>query len=130
MMMVIEIQIGDFDIESKRIGISERAGGGALVEFTGIVRGMEEGRLISALRYEAYQPMATNQIRRILNEVHALHPCIRATVLHRTGVVPVGQAAVYVGVEAVHRAEAFALASGFMDRLKQDVPIWKTEIIS
>ena len=128
--MKTEIQIGDFEIESKRSGITERSGGGAIVEFTGIVRGMEDGRVISALRYEAYQPMATNQIRRILNELQALHPCIRATVLHRTGVVPVRQAAVYVGVEAVHRAEAFALALGFMDRLKQDVPIWKTEVIS
>ena len=128
--MEIEIKIGEWKIDSKHFGAEAGKGVGAWVEFTGIVRGMEEGRAISALRYEAYQPMAENQIRRILDELHAAHPCLRVEVLHRIGVVPVGQAAIYIGVEAIHRAEAFAMASDFMDRLKQDVPIWKTEVIS
>jgi molybdopterin synthase catalytic subunit len=46
-------------------------------------------------------------------------------ILHRTGIVPVGEAAIIIRATARHRAEAFALVSGFMDRLKQDVPIWK-----
>ncbi|MEI8340358.1 MAG: molybdenum cofactor biosynthesis protein MoaE [Verrucomicrobiota bacterium] len=106
-----------------------RCGSGALVEFTGIVRGTEDGCEISALRYEAYQPMAENQMRRILNHLHETHPCLRVKIVHRIGVVPVGEVAIYIGVESAHRAEAFAMAAGFMDRLKQDVPIWKTEVI-
>ena len=129
-MMKIEIEIGDFAAVPNRTEAETQSEVGALVEFTGIVRSMEEGRTILALRYEAYQPMAENQIRLILNELHAIHPCRRVVVRHRTGVVPVGQAAIYVGVEATHRAAAFALASGFMDRLKKDVPIWKTEVIA
>ena len=53
------------------------------------------------------------------------HPCLAAKVIHRLGVVPVGETAIYVGVAAKHRGEAFALLAEFMDRLKQDVPIWK-----
>ena len=45
------------------------------------------------------------------------------------GVVPVGEAAIHVIVAARHRAAAFALLTGFMDRLKQDVPIWKRRAI-
>ena len=126
----MEIEIGEFEINTNRQGLNPQGGAGALVEFTGIVRGLEEGRPISALRYEAYQPMAENQIRKILNELLALHPCLGVKVVHRLGVIPVGQAAVYIGVESAHRTEAFAVASAFMDRLKQDVPIWKTEVIA
>ena len=128
--MEIEIKIGDWEIDSMLRDMKPRDGAGALVEFTGIVRGEENGHPILALRYEAYQPMAENQMRRILDDLSSAHPCLNASVFHRIGVVPVGQAAVYIGVEAIHRAEAFAVASGFMDRLKQDVPIWKTEIIT
>jgi molybdopterin synthase catalytic subunit len=128
--MEIEIKIGEQEIALKRADAGSRSESGAMVEFTGIVRGMEAEQKISALRYEAYQPMAENQMRQILNDLNAIHPCLRARVIHRTGVVPVGQAAIYVGVEAAHRAEAFAVATGFMNRLKQDVPIWKAEVIS
>ena len=128
--MMIEIEIGENEIDLNSRGVEARGGGGALVEFTGIVRDKEQGRGISALRYEAYQPMAENQMRRILNDLGSEHPCLHVKVLHRIGLVPVGSAAIYIAVEAVHRAEAFALASGFMDRLKLDVPIWKTEAVA
>lgn len=100
-------------------------GAGARVEFAGIVRGTEAGETISALRYEAYSPMAENQMRKILMELGREHPFLRVEVVHRVGDVPVGEAAIRVLVESEHRAEAFAVAAGFMDRMKRDVPIWK-----
>lgn len=100
-------------------------GAGARVEFTGVVRGTESGERISALRYEAYRPMAENQMRKILEDLGREHPILRARVVHRIGEVPVGEAAIYIRIEAVHRAEAFAVAAAFMDRMKRDVPIWK-----
>jgi molybdopterin molybdotransferase len=51
-------------------------------------------------------------------------------VIHRLGVVPAGEAAIYVGLAGQHRAEAFALLAQFMDRLKQDVPIWKRRALA
>ncbi|MCC7519098.1 MAG: molybdenum cofactor biosynthesis protein MoaE [Verrucomicrobiae bacterium] len=104
-------------------------GAGAVAEFYGIVRGVEEGRALRALRYEAYADMAEREIRRLLGELAARHPCRRVAVIHRLGLVPVGEAAIYVRVESAHRAEAFALLQDFMDRLKQEVPIWKAEAI-
>jgi molybdopterin molybdotransferase len=61
----------------------------------------------------------------LLTELSAQYPCLSACVIHRVGVVPVGEAAIYVGIASAHRAEGFALLAAFMDRLKQDVPIWK-----
>jgi molybdopterin synthase catalytic subunit len=98
---------------------------GAWVEFRGLVRGEEEGQPIAALEYEAYSPMAEREMRHIIEEIARRQPCLLARVIHRVGVVPVGEAAIYVGVAGKHRAEAFKLLMDFMDRLKQDVPIWK-----
>lgn len=105
------------------------SGAGALAEFTGIVRGEENDRPISALVYEAYQPMAETVIRRLLNELAAVHPCHSVRVQHRTGIVLAGEAAIHIAVQARHRGPAFALLVAFMDRLKQDVPIWKIEAL-
>jgi molybdopterin synthase catalytic subunit len=102
---------------------------GAVAEFRGLVRGEENGEPIRGLLYEAYQPMAGREITRILDELAVTHPVHAVRVIHRLGPVPVGEAAIYVGVAARHRAEAFALLSGFMDRLKQNVPIWKTDVL-
>jgi molybdopterin molybdotransferase len=103
---------------------------GAWVEFRGVVRGEEDGEIIAALEYEAYQPMAEHEIRRLLTELSANNPCLAAHVIHRLGIVPVGDAAIYVGVAGRHRAEAFTLLAAFMDRLKQDVPIWKRRAVA
>ncbi len=98
---------------------------GAWTEFRGIVRGEENGATISALEYEAYPGMAENEIRRLLKEVSARQPCLAATIIHRIGIVPVGETAIYVGIAAKNRGPAFAMLAEFMDRLKTDVPIWK-----
>jgi molybdopterin synthase catalytic subunit len=102
-------------------------GVGALAAFTGIVRGEENGQPIAALVYEAYQPMAETVMRRLLGEIAMTHPCVAVRVQHRIGVIRVGEAAIHIAVQARHRAPAFALLAAFMDRLKQDVPIWKVE---
>lgn len=103
-------------------------GVGALAEFRGLVRGEESGAPIAGLVYEAYQPMAEREITRIVLELASARPVLGVSVIHRIGRVPVGEAAIHIAVAAKHRAEAFALLSAFMDRLKQDVPIWKTGV--
>ena len=105
----------------------ETAGGkvGAWVEFAGVVRGEEAGRAIAALEYEAYGSMAQRVMRALLEELGERHGCDSAHVIHREGIIRVGETAIWIGVGSGHRAEALALVSEFMDRLKQDVPIWK-----
>lgn len=98
---------------------------GAWVEFRGLVRDTEDGRSIAALEYEAYERMARRVLERMLTELGRQYPCQQVQVLHRVGLIPVGEAAIIVRIGAAHRQEAFHLLARFMDRLKQDVPIWK-----
>jgi molybdopterin synthase catalytic subunit len=104
-------------------------GAGACAEFSGLVRGEEDGAPIRGLVYEAYQPMAETVLRRQLEALIEEHGLLAAEVTHRTGPVLVGETAIHVALWARHRAPAFAALSAFMDRLKQDVPIWKTEVL-
>ena len=126
--MQIEIQI-----TAERIATNiypPPAGVGAIAEFSGRVRGEENGQAIAALEYEAYSPMAERVMRDIIMEIGVRHPCLFVRVTHRIGIVPVGEAAIHMVTAARHRAEAFAMLTEFMNRLKQDVPIWKRRALS
>lgn len=98
---------------------------GAVVEFWGLVRAGEGGQRIGGLVYEIYAPMAEKTLRAILNELRIRHPFDSAVVLHRYGVVRVGEASIYLRVASKHRAEAFQVSQELMNRLKMEVPIWK-----
>jgi len=102
---------------------------GALTEFHGIVRDEENGEAIAALEYEAYEPMAQAQMRQIIQELEPACPCLAVSIIHRLGIIPVGETAIAVRIFSRHRGEGLALAARFMDRLKQDVPIWKVRSI-
>src|ERR1700733_880499 len=78
-------------------------GSGALVRFEGLVRPEEDGKVIDALLYEAYMPMAQLQMEAILREMAVTWPCMLARVRHRIGQVPVGEAAILVEVWSSHR---------------------------
>jgi len=98
---------------------------GAWVEFAGVVRGLENGVPIAALEYEAYETMARRVMHKILEDLATRLACESASVIHRIGVVPVGELAIWIGVASSHREPALALVAEFMQQLKQDVPIWK-----
>ena len=127
----IEIELTARAIDQHRELPAELAGAaGARAEFAGNVRGEEDGRAIAALEYEAYSPMAESEMRRILMDILRRHACLFVRVTHRTGIVPVGAAAVHIVVLARHRTAALSLVAEFMDRLKQDVPIWKRRALT
>jgi len=100
-------------------------GVGAVVTFSGICRD-EEGRL-SALELEHYPGMAEGEISRIVDEACAHWPLLAATVVHRVGVIPVGDDIVLVATASGHREAAFAAAEFLMDYLKTRAPFWKKE---
>jgi molybdopterin synthase catalytic subunit len=99
---------------------------GAVVEFHGIVRATEGDAQIDGLFYEAYEPMARREFDRIIAELAARHSPQAVRIIHRLGFVAVGEASLYVRVEGRHRGEALAFCGELIDRMKQDVPIWKT----
>lgn len=103
------------------------AGGevGSVLVFEGVVRGLEGGRRLSALRYEAYMPMALTQLEALAQEVAARHGLAGLRVWHSVGRVPVGCVSLRVVVWSGHRAESLAAMGEFVALLKRDVPIWK-----
>ena len=104
-------------IESREVG--------ACVEFFGIVRELEQGRALSGLGYEAHEPMARKHLERIFAELAVAHPVEAVIFIHRLGWVPVGETSMFVRVLSAHRGEALAFCGAAIDRMKQDVPIWK-----
>jgi molybdopterin synthase catalytic subunit len=100
---------------------------GAFVSFVGTTRGGNAGRVVIRLEYEAYEPMALSEMRKIAAEAGARWKIVRIAITHRIGVVEVGEASVAIAVSAAHRAEAFEACRFVIDRLKEIVPIWKKE---
>jgi molybdopterin synthase catalytic subunit len=105
-------------------------GAGATVLFVGSVRPdrLRHGR-VGALDYEAYTPLARRQMSRLFRALGRRRGVRTLVVLHRTGRVRVGEAAIAVVVQAEHRREAFQVARTLVDRLKREVPIWKKEVL-
>jgi molybdopterin synthase catalytic subunit len=102
---------------------------GATVTFTGTARDHAAGRPgVHLLEYEAYDGPALARMEAVVAGLRGRWPEVgRAALLHRTGVVALGDAAVVVAVSAPHRGEAFDAARFAIDELKRSVPIWKRE---
>ncbi len=98
---------------------------GACLEFSGIVRELENGKEIPGLFYEAYEPMARAQLEKIFQELATKHPCEEILFVHRLDFVPVGEASLFIRVGSRHRQASLALMGELIDRLKADVPVWK-----
>jgi molybdopterin synthase catalytic subunit len=103
---------------------------GAVIVFRGVARRYSRGRDVVHLEYEAYPEMAEKVMAQIGEEMKARWPITGVAIVHRTGVLEIGQASVAIAVSAPHRGEAFEATRYAIDRLKQIVPIWKKEIWS
>lgn len=103
-------------------------GAGAVVCFEGVARPTEHGEPIATLDYEAYEPMASRELERLAREVLHEFGLLGVLVEHSRGRVAVGERSFRLRVAALHRNEALAALERFIDRLKQDVPIWKQAV--
>jgi molybdopterin synthase catalytic subunit len=102
-------------------------GTGATVTFIGTTRDHNEDRRVIRLEYEAYPEMALAEMRKIGEEAKQRWPIKQVAIVHRIGVVPLGEASVVIAVSAGHRHAAFEASHFAIDRLKEVVPIWKKE---
>jgi len=100
---------------------------GAYCGFEGWIRNHNEGQSVLRLEYEAYEPLALTEGEKILEEAKSQFPHLRAHCVHRTGLLEIGECAVWVGVSAPHRDEAFQACRYIIDQLKVRLPIWKKE---
>jgi len=104
-----------------------RGRAGACVVFEGWVRDMSEGRPVVSLEYEAFAPLAEREGDRIIAEAREKFSILDAACAHRTGTLSLGDLAVWVGVTAAHRGDAFEACRYIIDQAKGRVPVWKRE---
>ena len=99
---------------------------GGIALFVGTVRDHHEGKPVVRLEYTAYPEMAEAEFDRIIREAEEQWP-VRTVVVHRLGLLEVGEASVVVAAGGAHRDEAFAACRYVIEELKRRVPIWKRE---
>jgi adenylyltransferase/sulfurtransferase len=112
--------------EGCRDALREPAAGG-YASFEGWVRDHNDGRRVRRLEYEAFEALAIKEGSRIVQQAIEKFGVCRAACVHRVGDLAVGELAVWVGVSAAHRQEAFAACRYIIDEVKHRVPIWKKE---
>ena len=98
---------------------------GAIVDFWGVVRQLEDDRQIEGIDYEAHEEMARHQMKLIANAAKERFGLRQIWLHHRTGFVTVGERSLFLRVRAPHRAAAFEASKWIVDELKKKVPIWK-----
>lgn len=124
----IRIQEADFDVAGEIAALSQgRTDVGAVVTFSGVCRGSENGQPIAALTLEHYPGMAEAEIGRHADEALARWPLKGLTIIHRFGRIAPGENIVLVVTASSHRQAAFEAADFLMDYLKTNAPFWKRE---
>jgi molybdopterin synthase catalytic subunit len=120
--------LADLPIDARAL-VTEvmRRSDGAYVLFEGVVRDHHEGKAVESIFYDAYRPMAEKEIDTIVRDVQSQFPDVALAVVHRLGLLQVGDASIAIVAASPHRAEAFAACRLMIDRIKQTVPIWKKE---
>jgi len=100
---------------------------GAVSCFEGLVRDHNEGKRVRALEYEAYHELCVNEGQKIIEEAGRRFKINKAVCIHRVGKLKIGEMAVWVGVSAPHRDDAFKACRFIIDEIKVRLPIWKKE---
>ncbi|WP_420132008.1 molybdenum cofactor biosynthesis protein MoaE [Rhodopseudomonas sp.] len=126
--VTIRIQEADFDVAAEiKAMTSGRVDIGAVVSFSGICRGADDGNDVAALTLEHYPGMAEDEIGRHAAEAVKRWPVTGLTIVHRVGRMLPGDNIVLVLAASAHRQAAFSAAEFLMDYLKANAPFWKRE---
>lgn len=126
--MAVRVQAEDFDIGAEIRRLSEdRHDIGAIVTFTGTVRGDAKGRPITSMTLEHYPGMTEDELGRVEAEAQKRWPLAATLIVHRIGALKPGDNIVLVIAASAHRQAAFDAAAFLMDYLKTRAPFWKKE---
>ena len=101
---------------------------GATVTLDGYAREWTSGRRTLYLIYEAYEPMALREMKRLGEQAHERFDIAHIGIVHRTGRLEIGETSVVISVSAPHRRAAFEACEWAIRELKRTVPIWKKEV--
>jgi molybdopterin synthase catalytic subunit len=126
--MGVRIQTEDFDLAAEVAAVTAgRSDIGAVVTFTGTVRGTAGADRIEAITLEHYPGMTEAELARIEATALRRWPLQATTIVHRVGRLQPGENIVLVVTASAHRRAAFEAAEFLMDYLKTDAPLWKKE---
>ena len=120
--VVCEISVTQVSLAAPATDI---VGAGAIVDFWGVVRPIEDGREIEGIDYEARREMAEHQLKRIAEQAADRFGLKLVIVHHRIGFIAIGQPSLFLRVASPHRSEGFRASQWIIDELKKKVPIWK-----
>jgi molybdopterin synthase catalytic subunit len=112
---------------ARAIGFVSDPGVGGTCLFLGTVRNNSDAGEVTGLTYEAWEDLAVKRLEELGEELFERWPLRRVALVHRFGELSIGDVSVAIAVSAPHRAEAFEACRHAIERLKQDVPIWKKE---
>ena len=98
---------------------------GAIVDFWGVVRKLEDGLEIAGIEYEVHGEMAEHQLRQIAEEAVKKFGLRLVMIRHRIGFIAAGEPSLFLRVASAHRGEGFRASQWIVDELKKKVPIWK-----
>jgi molybdopterin synthase catalytic subunit len=124
--VLVRISAELLDVDEALSFVADPASGGTCV-FVGTVRDVSPAGEVTALHYEAWEELADARLREVASELVERWTVRRVAILHRVGDLAVGEASVVIACSAPHRAEAFDACRHAIERLKEDVPIWKKE---
>ena len=117
----------DVGAEARRVILPEC---GATVTLDGYAREWTKGRRTLYLVYEAYEPMALSEMKKLGEQAHAQFEIAHIGIVHRTGRLEIGETSVVIAVSAPHRRAAFEACQWSIRELKRTVPIWKKEVFA
>ena len=126
-MIDIKLTADPLTMDECRSFISDSYCGGEVI-FVGTVRNHTKGKTVIRLEFEAYEPMAINEMTKIAERMESREDIYKVAIHHRVGVLEIGEIPVIIGVSAAHRVAAFEACQYAIDTLKETVPIWKKEI--
>ncbi len=124
----VHITTDVLSVDEALAAVADPGAGGTCV-FIGTVRDHSQAGEVTGLRYEAWEELAQSRLSAIAVEMFERWPVRKIALLHRTGDLAVGEASVVVACSAPHRADAFEACRHGIERLKEDVPIWKKEAL-
>lgn len=101
---------------------------GAIVTLDGFVRKFTKGRETEYLVYEAYQPMALKEMKKLVESAKKQFEIENIGIVHRLGKLEIGETSVVISVASPHRRAAFEACEWLIKELKRTVPIWKKEV--
>lgn len=98
---------------------------GATSIFIGTTRDNFEGKKVVRLEYEAYESQALAEMKKICTLIREKWSVYGIALLHRIGIVPVGEASVIIAISSRHRKESLEAVEFAINTLKATVTIWK-----